>query len=219
MQSPLGISFIGWFLIGLVYVPVSLVLLMLVIGRWRSQPRKAAVIALLVYTPLVAAVAEAVYVDMRFKALCATGGTQIKQRVVVEGFYDAEFRRETWETFLRTGENGYRFVEWRDEGGRVWRSERVDPGEVRRLPLDKPTARYHWRNPEFASPYGHLVKRREETITDSATGEVIARRVMGYRYPAFVDRLWARFMGGGPEICSSNDILSRTLVGIDRKEN
>ena len=218
MNAFLGISMMGWILIGLVYVPVSIMLLVFAFGRWRSQPGRAAVIALLVYAPLVAAVAEAMYVDTRFKSLCASGGTQIKQQLVVEGFYDDGFRDESWEVSLKHEER-YRFIEWKDKAGRIWRSERVGPGEVRRMPLEKPSARYHWRNPEFPSPYSHLVERREETIVDNATGEVIARRVMGYRYPAFADRLWTQFMGGGPEICSSNDILSRTLVGIDRKEN
>ena len=218
-MNTLGISVIGWTLIGLVYVPASIVLLIFAFGRWRSSPSKAVVVALLVYAPLAAAVAEAVYVDQQFKALCASGGTQIKQRVVVEGFYDDGFRKEGWEIYLRTGENGYRFIEWKDKKGGIWRSERVGPGEVRRLPLDKPTARYHWRAPEFPSPHSHLVQKREETILDSTTGELIARRLTGYRYPAFVDRLWSQFMGSGPEICDSNDILSRTLVGIDRKVN
>jgi hypothetical protein len=216
-MNVLGISVIGWSLIGLVYVPASIVLHVFALGRWRGHPGRVAVVALLVYGPLVAAVAEAVYVDTRFKALCESGGTEIKQRLVVEGFYDDGFRLESWEVYLRTGENGYRFIEWKDKGGRIWRSERVAPGEVRRVPLDKPTARYHWRNPEFPSPYSHLVQRREETIADSTTGEVIARRLDAYRYPALVDRLWSQFMGSGPEICSSNDILSSTLVGIDRK--
>lgn len=219
MNAYLGISMVGWILIGLVYVPVSIALLVLAFGRWRSKPGKAAVIALLAYAPLVAGLTEALYVDTQFRALCASGGNEVKQRLVVEGFYDDGFRTDAWEIYLRTGETGYRFVEWKDKGGRIWRSERLAPGEVRRFPLDKPTARYHWRNPEFPSPHGHLMERREETIVDSATGEVVARRLTGYRYPAFVDRLWARSMGGGPEICSSNDILSKTLVGVDRKEN
>ena len=42
--------------------------------------------------------------------------------------------------------------------------------------------------------------------------------VVGYRYPAFIDRLWSQFMGGSPEICGTSDILHRTLIGIDRGE-
>ena len=62
------------------------------------------------------------------------------------------------------------------------------------------------------------MQKREETIVDSETGEVIARHVVGYRYPAFIDRLWSQFMGGSPEICGTSDILHRTLIGIDRGE-
>ena len=215
-----GISAFGWLLIAVVYVPATVVVLVLVLGPWKHRRWLTAAMLAIVYLPLVAGIAEAVYVDRRFKALCATAVTQIKQRVTVEGFYDVEYRGDAWETYLRTGETGYRFVEWTERGsGRIWRSERVGPGEVRRLPLDKPSARYHWRNPEFSSPYGHLMKRREETIVDTLTGEVIASRVMGYRYLAFIDRVWGQFMDGGPQICKSSEILSKTLIGIDRKEN
>jgi hypothetical protein len=176
-------------------------------------------VALLLYAPLAAGVIEAMYVDWRFRALCRTAVTEITRPVIVEGFYDVQTRGDSWESSLRSGEGGYRFIEWTDRDGRVWRSERVGPGEVRRQPLQKPSARYHWRSPNVPSPYGHLMERREETIVDSETGEAIARRVTGYRHPAFIDGIWSQLMGAGPEICSSNDILHRTLIGIDRKEN
>jgi len=214
----LGISTVGWALIALVYVPLSIVIVVLWRVRWRTRPRLVTALALAAYTPLIAAVAEAVYVDTRFKALCATAGTQIKQRVVVEGFYDDGYSREGWETYLRPGDFRFRFVEWKDKHGRIWRSEFVRPGEVNRLPLDRPTARYHWLHPEFSSPDGHLMQRREQTIVDTLTGEVIARQLMGYRYPAFVDRLWSQFMGSGPEICGIGDIYSNTFIGIDPKD-
>ena len=218
MNAFLGISMMGWILIGLVYVPVSIMLLVFAFGRWRSQPGKSVMVAMLMYVPLVAAVAEAMYVDTRFKALCATSGAQIKRSVVVDGLYDDGFRKDRWEDSLRSQQESYRFAEWKAKDGRLWRSERIGPGEVRRFPIDKPTARYHWFSPNIPSAYGHLMQRREETIVDSETGEVIARHVTGYRYPAFIDRLWSQFMGGGPEICGSGDILSKTLIGIDRKD-
>lgn len=214
----LGISTVGWALIALVHVPLSIVLVVLWRVRWRARPRLAAAITLAAYVPLIAAMAEAVYVDTRFKELCATAGTQIKQRVVVEGFYDDGFLRASWEDTLRLGKFESRFVEWKDKDGRVWRSEFVRPGEVRRLAIDRPSARYHWRSPPFPSPDGHLMQRREETIVDTLTGEVIARQLMGYRYPAFIDRLWSQFMGSGPEICGIGASLSNTFIGIDRKD-
>jgi hypothetical protein len=218
MNGFLGISVIGWVLIGLVYVPLSIFIVVLWRGRWRMKPREVAALALVAYIPLIAAVAEAVYVDARFKALCATAGTQIKQKVVVEGFYDDGFLRESWEDTLRLGHSGYRFVEWKDKKGLFWRSEFVRLGEVRRVPLDRPSARYQWRYPEFPSPDGHLMQRREETVVDTMTGQVIARQLMGYRYPPLVDRIWSQFLGGGPEICGIDASLSNTFIGIDRKD-
>jgi hypothetical protein len=218
MNGFLGISVIGWVLIGLVYVPLSIFIVVLWRGRWRTKPHEVAALALVAYIPLIAAVAEAVYVDTRFKALCATAGTQIKQKVVVEGFYDDGSRTDGWEIYLRPGDFRFRFVEWKDKQGRIWRSEAVQPGEVRRVALERPSARYHWLHPEFASPDGHLMERREQTIVDSMTGEVIARQLTGYRYPPFVDRLWSQFMGSGPEMCGSGDIYSNTLIGINRKD-
>jgi hypothetical protein len=216
-MNVLGVSVIGWSLIGLVYVPLSIMLLVFAFGRWRSHRGRAAVVALLVYAPLVAAVAEAAYVDTKFKALCESGRAQIKQRVIVEGFYDDGFFDEYWEDSLKR-QARYRFVEWKGKDGLIYRSERVGPGQVRRSQIDKPTARYHWSSQKTSSPYGHLIARREQTIVDSMTSEVIAHSVTGYRDPAFVDRLWTQFMGGGREICSTKDILSETLVGIDQKE-
>jgi hypothetical protein len=218
MSEFLGLSRVGWALIGVVYVPLSIFIVLLWRGRWRKKPQWVAALVLVAYTPLIAAVAEAVYVDTRFKALCSTAGAQIKRKVVVEGFYDDEFNQDGWEIHLKPGDFEFRFVEWKDKKGRVWRSELARPGEVRRLALERPSARYHWRSPEFASADGHLMQRREQTIVDTATGDVIARQLTGYRYPAFIDRLWSQFLGGGPEICGSGDILFNTLIGIDRKD-
>ena len=107
-MNVLGISVIGWALIGLVYVPASIVLLIFAFGRWRSRPGKAAVVAVLVYAPLVAAVAEGMYVDAQFKALCATSGTQVARSVIVEGLYDNGFRKDRWEDSLKSQQEGYR---------------------------------------------------------------------------------------------------------------
>lgn len=208
----LGITAVGWFLVFVVYVPVTIAVAVLASTRWREHRRRARVVALAVYAPLVAALAEAAYVDVRFKALCATAGSEIRRSVVVDGFYDAGTRSESWEQSLRSGD-GYSFVEWKDKAGRTWRSERTDDGRVVRLPIASPTARYHWYREEFALPFGYLIERREESIVDSETGEVIARRLIGYRYHAFIDRIWTRYMDGTPQVCGARDIRSKTLIG------
>lgn len=209
----LGLSVIGWILLALVYVPLSAGFAWLALRRWRGRTALLALIAVVIYVPLVAAVAGAAYVEFRWRALCATAHLEVKRTVVVEGFLDDGFRADGWDV-LRNGQHGFRYVEWRDKAGHFWRDEGFNEPTRRRTQIEAPTARYRWTNPEFASPFGHLIERRESTVVDTQTGEVIARSVMGYRYPALVDQLWSRFMGGGPAICGGGDTMS-ALVGID----
>jgi hypothetical protein len=212
----LGISVIGWILLAVVYVPLSAGFAWLALRRWRGRSALIAAAAVVIYAPLVAAVIEAVYVEYRWHALCATAKVEIREIVVVEGFFDDGFRSSGWDD-IKGGTHGYRFVEWKDKSGRLWRSEGFTETTVHTSPIDKPSARYHWRSPPYPTNYGHLLQRHEQTITDTASGLVIARSTAGYRYPAFVDQLWAQFMGGGPEICGGGSIR-QVLVGVDRKE-
>lgn len=212
----LGISVIGWFLLTVVFVPLSACFAWLALHRWRGRTALIAATGFVLYAPLVAAVGEAAYVEFRWRALCSTAQLEVKRAVVVEGFFDDGFRTDGWDV-LRGGKDGFRYVEWKDTKGRFWRDEGFNESTRRRYQIAQPTARYRWRNPEFASTVGHLLKRRESSVVDTQTGEAIARSVMGYRYPSFVDRLWAQFMGGGPEFCGGGDTMS-ALIGIDKKE-
>jgi hypothetical protein len=214
--SALGISIIGWALLAAVYLPATAGFLWLTRFPLREKPRAVRlVVGVLLFAPLMAAVAEAAYVQWRWNHLCANAGLEVKKTVVVDGFYDDGFGSDGWD-ILAGGNSGFRFVEWKDKAGRYWRDEGFNEPKLRRAQIERPTARYHWKNPEFASPIGHLIKRRESTVVDTQTGEVIARGVMGYRYPATIDWLWARFMGGGPSICGGGDTM-RALVGIDER--
>lgn len=217
----LGISIVGWALIALIYVPLSIVIVVLWRVRWRMRPRMLAVLALAAYMPLIAAVVEAVYVDRRFKALCAAAGLKIKRVVVVEGYYVT--RNFGSEESLRAGHRGYRFVEWAqkpkgadwdDPRREIWRSELVAPGEVWRTKIEQPTAQFEYRHPEFPAAHGHLMKRLETSIVDRTSGEVIASHVIGYRYPGFIDRLWGQYLGGGPEMCGLSGTITDALRGI-----
>lgn len=211
----LGISVIGWAILFIAYLPVA-ALLAWVGGRRGVRSAAFALTFLITAVPFAAAVGEAAYVERNWRALCATATTEVKRRVVVEGFYDDGFRTEGWQV-LQGGKNGFRYVEWKDQQGRLWRTDGFTESKLRTVAIDRPTARYHWRNPPLALSVGHLIKRRESTVFDSVTGEVIARSVTGLRQPAYVDRLWRRWLDPSPEICGSKrDIWSEVLTGIDK---
>lgn len=213
----LGLSVLGWAILIAAYVPVALLLTWMK-RRYGWRGKTFALTAMLTSIPLVAAIAEAAYVEYNWRALCATAKTEVKRKVVVEGFYDDGFFDGGWAT-LRGGKNGFRFVEWKDKEGRVWRDEGFTAPKVTTVQIDKPTARYHWRADRFGTPVGHLLKRSEETIVDVQSGEVIARQVAGARYPAFADRIWRQWFGSSPEACESKRVIwGETLVGIDSKQ-
>jgi hypothetical protein len=214
----LGISVIGWTILALAFAPV--LLLWLYVGRKHGASSGEFILtAIFTGLPFVAAIAEGAWVEYRWRALCATATTEVKRQVVVEGFYDDGFWSGGW-WHIRYGKYGFRFIEWKDKQGQVWRSEGFeDPSGIRNVQIERPTARYEWRNPKFPTPIGHLLKRHEETIVDTQSGEVIARSVTGYRYPTFVDALWRGWFDGAPELCGSlREISGEVLIGIDQKE-
>lgn len=217
----LGLTWLGWAILIAAYVPVALLLGWLAHRfSWRSTAFGAT--AIVTAIPFGAAIAEAIYVEYNWRALCATAKTEIKRKVVVEGFYDAavsggyaHFKQDPKADF----KHGFRFVEWKDNEGGIWRTEGFTNSELRTVRIDKPTARYHWHMDRFGTPAGHLLKRSEDTIVDVQTGEVIARHITGARYPAFADRLWRQWFDNVPTECGTKRaIRSETLIGIDRKE-
>lgn len=216
----LGISFIGWAILIAAYVPVAL-LLVWMRHRFGWRSKALAVTAVITSLPFVAAVVEAAYVEYNWRALCATAKTEIKKKVVVEGFYDASVS-VNYDHFRQAPvgfQHGFRFVEWTDRDGRIWRTEGFNEPELKTIQIDRPTARYHWYFAPFATPVGHLLQKRDDKIVDSETGEIVARQVLGYRYPALADRLWRQWFDNAPQICGSRrDIWGDTLIGIDRKE-
>ena len=214
----LGISAIGWFLLAIVYVPLSIGCVSFWRKRWRYKPAKAFVMAVVLYVPLVLVVGEAVYVEFHWRALCSTARTEVKRKVVVDGFYDDGFRIQGWHV-LQGGENGFSFVEWKDGKGKVWRTEGFNEPALRTVQIERPTARYRWNRSPDPTRVGHLLIRREESIVDSETGEVIALHVTGYRSPPLIDQIWRRWFDNVPFECGSKrDIWSETFVSAGRKE-
>ena len=214
----LGISWLGWIILGVAFLPV-LILILIVGARLGYRSRRFLAVGLLLTFPFVAAISEAAWVEREWQALCATATTEIKRPVVVEGFYDNGFRTYGWD-LLRNGKQGFHYVEWKDKQGRYWHSEGFDEPKLRTVQIAKPTARYWWNNPPFPVPVSHLIEKREETVVDSDSGEVIARKVTGYRYPSFVDRLWRQWFDGVPDRCEKpGEIYHETLIGVDRAEN
>ena len=214
----LGISVIGWTIVAIVYAPVVLWLLWLGKQWVRSKPAALATVGVIAFLPLLAAVAEAVYVDQRFKALCKEARTEVKRSVVVEGFFDDGFRITGWGD-LNRGEPEYRFIEWKDRIGRIWRTERTNEEEKSRtIQLKAPTARYHWRAPQQPTAIDHLIQRREETVLDTMTGETIALDVSFYRSPVLLDRLWLRYFDSFPGSCGTKKQILEVLIGVDRQE-
>jgi hypothetical protein len=49
--------------------------------------------------------------------------------------------------------------------------------------LDKPTARYHYRNVDLLRPVSHQIDRVEDVVVDVQTGDVLGRYVNYYRGP------------------------------------
>ena len=127
----LGISVIGWFLLTVVFVPLSACFAWLALHRWRGRTALIAATGFVLYAPLVAAVGEAAYVEFRWRALCSTAQLEVKRAVVVEGFFDDGFRTDGWDV-LRGGKDGFRYVEWKDTKGRFWRDEGFNESTRRR---------------------------------------------------------------------------------------
>lgn len=237
----LGTSIIGWSLLALVYVPVTIAMAAWIGKRWRTQRHSIVVVGVVLFTSLAAMVIEAAVVDWRFRALCEDVQLKITRRVVVEGFYDDGDFRSSGQAggYDSSTLDRYDFIEWRDSKGSIWRTERAeaaaltpaprplqplrriwltDQGKeaaLRHVQIDRPSARYHWRHQQFPTPIGHLLARNDEFVIDSQTGDVLGSRSAGYRWPPFVDALWLRFFDSPPAMCPiAGSLRAEVLIGI-----
>lgn len=213
----LGITFLGWIIIGIAYFPL---LLVLALRRRRTGLRGTLILSGLALLPLGAAVGEALYIDWRFQKLCKVGGIQITKRVTTDGYFDGSTDWSNWpEEFLKTG---FRYIEWKD---RTTGSYRRITMEERRIHVDdipQPTARYRStrREPAHPTPVAHLILRKEDMVIDVETGEILGRRTIFYRYPAFVDRVWWQFFDLTPSMCppTAGDIEKAVLIPTREEE-
>jgi hypothetical protein len=220
----LGISILGWIILAVAYLPVAALLAW--IGRKRGFRSSAfAGTAALTSIPFVAAIIEGAYIEYHWRALCATVKTEEKRKVVVPGFFES--RPTVGQEHRKQGspkgfQHGFRFIEWQDKQGRYWRTEGFgyyEP-ELKTVRIEKPTARYHVHIPESAEPVSYLVQKSVTSIVDTETGETIAQKVTGGRWPAFVDRLWRQWFDATPTICEDKRIIwGATLIGIDHQKD
>jgi hypothetical protein len=207
----LGITVLGWIIIAVVYLPLLTVLALL---TGRASRRSRVILLGLALLPLVAVVAEAVYVDGRFQRLCKAGGVQVVRQVATDGYFDGSSDWGDWpQEFLKTG---FRYIEWKDrETGRYRRIARTD-GRVHVSDIAAPTARYRStiQDPAYPTPVAHLILRKEDTVRDMETDQILGRRTIYYRYPTFVDRAWWRFFDSTPSMCPSTagDLEKAVLV-------
>lgn len=220
----LGISILGWIILTVAYLPVTALLAWI---RKKRGMRSFAFAGTAAFTsiPFVAAIAEAAYVEHNWRALCATVITEEKRKVVVPGFYEsrpASNYNHYKQGSPRGFQHGFRFIEWTDKQGRFWRTEGFgfcDP-ELKTVQIEKPTARYHSHTPEAAEPVSYLIERYRVYIVDTETGETIAEKITGLKWPAFVDRLWRQWFDATPERCEDKRIIwGATLLGVDRQED
>jgi hypothetical protein len=195
----LGITLLGWMIIAVVYLP-----LLAVLDMWRGKRagvRGTLVLFGVALLPLGAAVGEALYVDLRFQELCKTGGVEVIRRVETDGYFDGSSDWTDWpQEFLKTG---FRYIEWKDrQTGRYRRIVRTEQ-QVHVFDIPEPTARYRStiQDPAYPTPVAHLILRKDDTVRDVETDEILGRRTIYYRYPAFVDRTWSQFFDSTPFMC------------------
>lgn len=192
----LGITVLGWIIIAVVYLPLLTVLALL---TGRASRRSRVILLGLALLPLVAVVAEAVYVDGRYEALCKNAGINVSRRVTTDGYFDG--RDRDWSKspgdFAKTG---FRYIEWQDHSKRYYRIERKN-GDVVVVLIEGPGARYSYYPADSDQWLAHLINGTEEQVIDTESQEVLGRITRVYRYPAFVDRLWWQFFDPVPTVC------------------
>jgi len=125
----------------------------------------------LVVAILVLPWSEELWIAYNFDRLCRKdAGVFINRTVEVDGFYD-----DTTHWWRQLQESPYQFVESREYGTKnYWRVERVG-NEIRHFKIDRPTARYHYKRVDSHTPVAHQIRRFENVLIDSQTGEILGR--------------------------------------------
>ena len=162
------ISFFSLILLGVIYAVGTGLLVWF--GSWlRKQWKWAWIVMVPLFLLLYAApVAEEFWIAWNFAQLCRKdAGIFIIKTVEVEGFYD---ETHGWRAD-KLRDSGYRWVEGRGVES-YWRHEWVGD-EIRSFKIDHPTARYHYRWPDFNIQVGHKIYKQSEAVIDAQTQTVL----------------------------------------------
>jgi len=164
------ISILSIVLLAVIYLIGTVLLVWL--GKWLRKRWKHAWVAV---TPLflllyLGPVAEEFWIAWNFGQLCKKdAGIFIYKTVEVDGFYDDT---HGWRAD-KLRESGYRWIEGRGRES-LWRHERVGEGEeIRSFKIERATARYQYKWPDFNTQVGHKIYKQSEAVIDMETREVL----------------------------------------------
>ncbi|MGD2141533.1 MAG: hypothetical protein PVH25_14140, partial [Burkholderiales bacterium] len=134
----------------------------------------------------IAPIAEELWIARNFDHLCsADAGVFVNKIVEVEGFYDAsavlpmrfgDLASESVEYYKK---GGYRYFEFglaqpRGRPNKVVHVEKINGVWTPKV-LDHPVSRYHYLQTHRGTLVAHKIKKVERAVTDSETGELLAR--------------------------------------------
>jgi len=196
--------------------------------RWRSWRLVIVPVALVA---LIAPWADEVWIAWRFGQLCKDAGVHVYRQVEADGYLNAtsESPYSNLKPVLvvkpsevaRFDKEGFKFVEYLLQGGKVWRTERVPEGLWRNM-SDHPKARYHYKHSYQPSPHvyeepmGWGLEKKEQIVIDTETKEVLGRDTRYRRYPSFVTQLWAKYFGSAVVGCDgpSDEPEKQKRIGL-----
>lgn len=168
-------------------------------------PMLAGIIALAVIPIL-----EERQIDEQFAEFCKGAGVHVIRKVETEGYYDST--TTGWSTpqvvndkklIAEYEKRGFRFLERNaaskpGEPQRISHLEKGKDGLWRITILNKPLAKYHYKNAYRLIPFREeevvswKILKREMIVVDEMSGEVIGRNLQFQRHPGWID---ARSLG------------------------
>lgn len=171
------VSLFSLILLGLIYVFGTMFLVWLgktLRRRWDGAWKLMVPLFLLLY---IGPIAEELWISWNFGQLCKKdAGIFVYETVEVDGFYD-----DTSHWWRQLAESDYQFVESRDNTfGGLYRVER-DGENLKHSEIERPTARYHYKELASHLPATHQVKKFERVVVDQENGEVLGRYLNYYR--------------------------------------
>ena len=217
ISEPLFGITLGWVLILLIWLPLSIWLLRKIGLSLKPGPFKWATLVLLGAVLAVIPVGDDAYIQWHFNRLCRDAGLHYEKKIAVDGYYDSTMRSG----YELVEKDGFRFMEhWDRINGRIERVEKVG-GEWRVTALDRPTARYHVKFSSQHDLVAFRVRKYEEVILDMKTGKAVARQTIYTRYPGWLDSLWLRFFDERGKQCpptgKQGERLPMVLIPTNKK--